>query len=137
MRCVCHGVQHPVPPDRIRCGDALPRAGGPRGRARALGGCARRCYGEVLLRGDVLGHRLVDVEQPRLVTAHDVQGTGTGNGWVATAVDIHSRGLLRRLRTAAQPVGEPGARSWSCPAEARSPRDVEQSPRAVDRKRVS
>jgi hypothetical protein len=50
-------------------------------------------YGEVLLRGDVLGHRLVDVEQPRLVTAHDVQLARTGNGWVATAVDIHPRGL--------------------------------------------
>src|SRR5665811_1080374 len=51
--------------------------------------------GEVLLRGDVLGHRLVDVEQSRLVTAHDVQLTRLGDGWVATAVDIHARGLLR------------------------------------------
>jgi CBS domain-containing protein len=52
--------------------------------------------GEVLLRGDVLGHRLVDVEQSRLVTSHDVQLTRIGDGWVATAVDIHPRGLLRR-----------------------------------------
>ena len=52
--------------------------------------------GEVLLRRDVLGHRLVDVEQSRLVTAHDVQLTQAGDGWVATAVDIHPRGLLRR-----------------------------------------
>jgi len=51
--------------------------------------------GEVLLRRDVLGHRLVDVEQSRLVTAHDVQLTSVGDGWVATAVDIHPRGLLR------------------------------------------
>ena len=51
--------------------------------------------GEVLLRGDVLGHRLVDVEQSRLVTAHDVQLTRSGDGWVATAVDVHPRGLLR------------------------------------------
>jgi CBS domain-containing protein len=51
--------------------------------------------GEVLLRGDVLGHRLVDVEQSRLVTAHDVQLTRLGDGWAATAVDIHPRGLLR------------------------------------------
>ena len=51
--------------------------------------------GEVLLRGDVLGHRLVDVEQSRLVTAHDVHLTRLGDGWVATAVDIHPRGLLR------------------------------------------
>jgi CBS domain-containing protein len=51
--------------------------------------------GEVLLRGDVLDHRLVDVEQSRLVTAHDVQLTRIGDGWAATAVDIHPRGLLR------------------------------------------
>ena len=51
--------------------------------------------GEVQLRGDVLAHRLVDVEQSRLVTAHDVQLTRIGDGWVATAVDIHPRGLLR------------------------------------------
>jgi CBS domain-containing protein len=54
-----------------------------------------RRRGEVLLRGDVLGHRLVDVEQSRLVTAHDVRLTRIGDGWVATAVDIHPRGLLR------------------------------------------
>ena len=52
--------------------------------------------GEVLLRGDVLGHRLVDVEQPGLVTAHDVRLTRQGDGWFVTAVDIHPRGLLRR-----------------------------------------
>lgn len=55
-----------------------------------------RRTGEVLLRGDVLGHRLVDVEEPGLVTAHDVQLTRTGDGWAVTAVDIHPRGLLRR-----------------------------------------
>jgi len=51
--------------------------------------------GEVLLRGDVLGHRLVDVEQSRLVTANDVRLTRIGDGWAASAVDIHPRGLLR------------------------------------------
>ena len=55
-----------------------------------------RRTGEVLLRGDVLGHRLVDVEQSRMVTAHDVQLSRIGDGWVATAVDIHPRALLRR-----------------------------------------
>ena len=55
-----------------------------------------RRVGEVLLRGDVLGHRLVDVEQPGLVTAYDVLLTHAGESWVATAVDIHARGLLRR-----------------------------------------
>jgi CBS domain-containing protein len=52
--------------------------------------------GEVLLRDDVLGHRLVDVEQSRLVTAHDVMLTHNDDGWVATAVDIHPRGFLHR-----------------------------------------
>lgn len=52
--------------------------------------------GEVLLRGDVLGHRLVDVELSRMVTAHDVQLSRIGDGWVTTAVDIRPRGLLRR-----------------------------------------
>ncbi|MFK5160067.1 magnesium transporter MgtE N-terminal domain-containing protein [Propionibacterium freudenreichii] len=53
-----------------------------------------RRTGEVLLRDDVLGHRLIDIEQPGLVTAHDVQLTRTTDGWVATAVDIHPRRWL-------------------------------------------
>ncbi|QZN87822.1 CBS domain-containing protein (plasmid) [Cellulomonas sp. C5510] len=55
-----------------------------------------RRTGEVLLRRDVLGHRLVDVEEPGLVTAHDVRLSRTGDGWAVNAVDIHPRGLLRR-----------------------------------------
>ncbi|WP_377107179.1 magnesium transporter MgtE N-terminal domain-containing protein [Propionicimonas sp. T2.31MG-18] len=52
--------------------------------------------GEVLLRDDVLGHRLIDVEQAGLATAHDVKLTPTGSGWIVTAVDIHPRGWLTR-----------------------------------------
>ncbi len=52
--------------------------------------------GEVLLRADVLGHRLVDVEQSSLVTAHDVRLAQVDDGWVSTAVDIHPRGILHR-----------------------------------------
>jgi len=66
---------------------------------------ARR-LGEVLLRADVLGHRLVDVEQSNLVTAHDVRLAQVDDGWVATAVDIHPRGLLRRR-------GKQTWRDWS------------------------
>jgi CBS domain-containing protein len=55
-----------------------------------------RRTGEVLLRDDVLGHRLIDVEEPGLVTAHDVQLTRAGEGWVVTAVDIHPRSWLSR-----------------------------------------
>lgn len=66
---------------------------------------ARR-LGEVLLRADVLGHRLVDVEQSNLVTAHDVRLAQVDDGWVATAVDIHPRGLLGRR-------GKQTWRDWS------------------------
>ena len=61
-----------------------------------------RRTGEVLLRDDVLGHRLIDVEEPGLVTAHDVQLTRAGDGWVVTAVDIHPRSWLSRR----------GGRTW-------------------------
>jgi CBS domain-containing protein len=60
-----------------------------------LRGFVRR-PGEVLLRQDLLGHRLVDLEQPRLVTACDVRLTHTDEAWVVSAVDVRPRGLLRR-----------------------------------------
>ena len=56
---------------------------------------ARRA-GEVLLREDVLGHRVIDLELAGLVTAHDVQVTHAGEGWIVTAVDIHPRNWLSR-----------------------------------------
>lgn len=65
-----------------------------------------RRSGEVLLRDDVLGHRLIDVQEPALVTAHDVQLTHAGDGWIATAVDIHPRSWLSRR-------GGPTWRNWS------------------------
>src|SRR5664280_3495851 len=40
--------------------------------------------GEVLLRADVLGHRLVDIATARLVRAYDVQLTPTAAGWVVS-----------------------------------------------------
>jgi hypothetical protein len=52
--------------------------------------------GEVLLRADVLGHRVVDVATARLVTAHDVLLAHVHGNWIAAEVDIHPRGLLRR-----------------------------------------
>lgn len=54
---------------------------------------ARR-NGEVLLREDVLGHRLIDIDRAILVRAHDVQLTETAEGWVASALDVHKRRLL-------------------------------------------
>ena len=43
--------------------------------------------GEVLLRADVLGHRLIDVAAVELVRAYDVELEDTGAGWVLTRVD--------------------------------------------------
>ncbi|MBV9029850.1 MAG: magnesium transporter [Pseudonocardiales bacterium] len=52
---------------------------------------------EVLLRADVLGHRLLDPDRPRLVRAHDVLLARTEHGWVVRGVDVHHSGLWQRL----------------------------------------
>jgi CBS domain-containing protein/sporulation protein YlmC with PRC-barrel domain len=64
-----------------------------------------RREGEVLLRADVLGHRLLDVDNARLIRAADLE-LAPGNGeWVVSAVASHRRppSLLGRLA-----VGSPG-----------------------------
>jgi CBS domain-containing protein len=43
--------------------------------------------GEVLLRADVLGHRLIDVAAVELVRAYDAELEDTGAGWVLTRLD--------------------------------------------------
>jgi CBS domain-containing protein len=43
--------------------------------------------GEVLLRADVLGHRLIDVGAVELVRAYDVELEDTGAGWMVTRLD--------------------------------------------------
>ncbi len=55
--------------------------------------------GEVLLRADVLGHRLIDVPSAHLIKAADLELRGHGNDWVLDGVDTHRRprGLLRML----------------------------------------
>jgi CBS domain-containing protein len=64
---------------------------------------------EVLLRADVLGHRLIDVGAVELVRAYDVELEDTGQGWVLARVDTRRPprlfGLIR---------GSPGhaARDW-------------------------
>lgn len=45
--------------------------------------------GEVLLKGAVLGHRLIDVEHARLVRAYDVALTEGPTGWIACGLDVH------------------------------------------------
>jgi sporulation protein YlmC with PRC-barrel domain len=53
--------------------------------------------GEVLLRADVLGHRLIDVPTAHLIKAADLELRGQANDWVLAGVDTHRRakGLLR------------------------------------------
>src|ERR1035437_3462555 len=50
-----------------------------------------RREGEVLLRADVLGHRLIDVENARLVRAADLELAEDGEEWVLAGVDIRRR----------------------------------------------
>ena len=50
-----------------------------------------RREGEVLLRADVLGHRLIDVENARLVRAADLELTKDGDEWVLSGVDTRRR----------------------------------------------
>ncbi|HET9897877.1 MAG TPA: CBS domain-containing protein [Streptosporangiaceae bacterium] len=58
-----------------------------------------RREGEVLLRSDVLGHRLIDVATARLIKAVDLELRRQGDDWVLAGVDVHRKapGLLRFL----------------------------------------
>jgi CBS domain-containing protein/sporulation protein YlmC with PRC-barrel domain len=47
--------------------------------------------GEVLLKADVLGHRLIDVENARLVRAADLELVKDGEEWVLAGVDTRRR----------------------------------------------
>ncbi|MGI9008870.1 MAG: magnesium transporter MgtE N-terminal domain-containing protein [Streptosporangiaceae bacterium] len=61
--------------------------------------------GEVLLRADVLGHRLIDVQAAHLIKAADLELRNQGGEWVLAGVDTRRRprGLFRLLGPA-----EPG-----------------------------
>jgi CBS domain-containing protein len=98
----------------------------PAGQVTSLGGDAvklssakldlrgfERRHGEVLLRADVLGHRLIDVESAHLIKAADLEIEQQGGDWVLTGVDTRRRG--RRL-FGARPAGEPDShqfREWA------------------------
>jgi CBS domain-containing protein len=73
-----------------------------------LRGFERR-EGEVLLRADVLGHRLIDVAAVELVRAYDVELEDTGAGWVPARLDTRRPplmfGLIKRS-------GGHAARDW-------------------------
>jgi CBS domain-containing protein/sporulation protein YlmC with PRC-barrel domain len=71
--------------------------------------------GEVMLRADVLGHRLIDVENAHLIKAADLELEERNGEWVLTGVDTHRRrGGLGALfgRGAAEPAPQ-SFREWS------------------------
>lgn len=68
-----------------------------------------RRHGEVLLRSDVLGYRLIDVSAAELVRAYDVELENTADGWVLARVDTRRPPrLFGLLKTA----GGHAARDW-------------------------
>jgi CBS domain-containing protein len=62
-----------------------------------------RREGEVLLRADVLGHRLIDVANARLVRAADLELAQDGDDWVVSGVDNRRRPRRRFGPSASQP----------------------------------
>jgi len=73
-----------------------------------------RREGEVLLRADVLGHRLIDMENARLVRAGDLLLYQDGNEWVLSGVDTRRqpRRLFGLLGPAASLSGPDAFRDW-------------------------
>jgi len=65
--------------------------------------------GEVLLRADVLGHRLIDVAAADLVRAYDVELEDTGTGWVVARLDTRRPPTLFGL---IKHSGGHAARDW-------------------------
>lgn len=68
--------------------------------------------GEILLRRDLLGHRLIDVSSARLVRAHNVFLEERAGVWLLTSVDTSARHRLFGRRS----TGDNGvleARDWS------------------------
>ena len=72
-----------------------------------------RREGEVLLRADVLGHRLIDVDSARLVRAADLELHRDGPEWVLAGVDTRRRPPRLLERLAPQNPDDPRAfRDW-------------------------
>jgi CBS domain-containing protein len=69
-----------------------------------------RQEGEVLLRADVLGHRLIDVPNVRLVRAADLELAKDGEEWVVAGVDTRRR--PRRLFGLLAPQADDDARAF-------------------------
>lgn len=60
--------------------------------------------GEVLLRADILGHRMIDVQNARLVRANDLELAHTTHGWVLAGVDTRKRAWWRRALGLTRPT---------------------------------
>jgi CBS domain-containing protein/sporulation protein YlmC with PRC-barrel domain len=72
-----------------------------------------RREGEVLLSADVLGHRLIDVPNAKLVRAADLELTRDGGEWVVSGVDTRRRPRrLFGLLAAENIEGEQVFRDW-------------------------
>jgi CBS domain-containing protein len=74
-----------------------------------------RRHGEVLLRADVLGHRLIDVESARLVKAVDLRLEQRDGDWVLVGVDTRRRPrriFATRVAGAGLPSGQ-HFRDWA------------------------
>jgi hypothetical protein len=74
-----------------------------------------RREGEVLLRADVLGHRLIDVESAHLIRAADLELEQQDGEWVLTGVDTRRRPrrLLRFLGLGADDAEAHSFRDWA------------------------
>jgi CBS domain-containing protein/sporulation protein YlmC with PRC-barrel domain len=72
-----------------------------------------RRQGEVLLNEDVLGRRLISVEQGRLVTARDLALAFVDPTWHVAGVDTRGRGPLGRFRDRSKDNGTRGFIDWS------------------------
>jgi CBS domain-containing protein len=70
--------------------------------------------GEVMLRADVLGHRLIDVENAHLIKAADLELEQRAGEWVLTGVDTHRRrpGLAGLFGRGGEPAPH-AFRQWS------------------------
>jgi CBS domain-containing protein len=69
-----------------------------------------RREGEVLLRADVLGHRLIDVESVHLIRAGDLELQQRGRDWVVAGVDTHRQ---PRWLFGSREHGEHTFREWN------------------------
>lgn len=71
-----------------------------------------RREGEVLLKGAVLGHRLIDVDNARLVRAYDVAIDAVPGGWLAAGLDVHARPWYARPFASRGGHGDHAYRDW-------------------------